>query len=121
MPFDRTSNIEIINYLKKVLGKYEKVEGIKVFPTFTDHVFKPEVDVSNTDITEIPVGAFIVKLTAKNADIKINLDRPISPDEYVIIPQDTGKTIMRLTSKIYAQSLAPGGKLIIEGLKLAEV
>ena len=118
MAYEGVNLIEVINYLKKIAGKYERVEGIKVFPTFSDHVFRPSVDVPNDSPTEIDVEALVSKITAKYADIKINLDRPITDDEYIIIHQDTYKIISRRISKIYAQSLAPGGKLIVEGLKL---
>jgi len=120
MPLPSPGNVEALVTLKEILNKLSAIRLIS--PTiFDDHVFKPEVNVSNTEQTEIPVGAFVIKLTAKNADIKINLDRPITPEEYIIIPQNTGKTVARLTSKIYAQSLASGGKLVIEGLKIIEV
>lgn len=99
---------EITILLKKILEKLDTI-GTE---SFTDHRFFPEVDVGTT-MTEIPVDGLVVSLVAKNSDIKVNFDRPITADEYLIIPQDTYITIRRKVQKIYAQSLYPGGKLRI--------
>jgi len=109
---------EVVVLLQKILDKLGTTGGSQAIAT--DHEFIPEVDVSDTSQTEISLkeNTFVVKLTAKYSDIKVNLDRPITLDEYIIIPMDTSKVIRRRVSKIYAQSLNPGGKLLVEALVL---
>ena len=112
-------NQEVVITLQKILDRLNNMLSMG-FPVPNDHLFKPEVEVSSTDQSEIPLASntFVSKLTAKYSDVMVNFDRPITDEEYTIISQDTSKVIMRYVSKIYAKSLSPGGKLTIEALIL---
>jgi len=110
------SDPEIVIILKNISDKLASLPTI-----YHDHVFMPDINIPSTTVKQIDVNAYLIKLTAKYADIKVNFNRNITPTEYIIIYQDTSRIITLPTTKIYAQSLAPGGKLTIEGLKLQEV
>jgi len=95
------------------------IEG-EISPTrATDHVFIPEVTVTDSAVEEVTVDSFLVSIRPQDGDIKANFDRPITSSEYTIIPKDTVKIIGRYTSKIYLQAL-PGqtAKVRVEGLKV---
>ena len=111
---------ELITYLKKLVGKYEKVEGIRAFPVFDDHIFKPSIEVDdNVSIITFSNSVYILKLSAEGCDIYVNFDRNITNDEYTIIWNGTTKVIGRKTKTIYCK--APSGLsgiLRLEGLML---
>ena len=111
---------ELVVYIKKLVGKFEKAEGIRVFPTFDDHVFRPSIDVTDVEqeITfDKPV--YLAKLSAEGCDIYVNFDRPITNDEYTIVFNGTTKVVGRKTSKIYVKApTGLTGTLRFEGLVL---
>jgi len=111
---------EIAVYLKKLVGKFERAEGIRVFPVFDDHVFRPSIAVDQNE-QEIAFAkpVYIAKLTAEGCDIYINFDRKITTDDYTIVWNGTTKIVGRKTSKIYAKAPAGlSGTLRFEGLVL---
>ncbi|RLC80661.1 MAG: hypothetical protein DRJ03_21255 [Chloroflexi bacterium] len=102
--------------LQQILDRLNQM-STSGYPVANDHTFK-EIDVPTTPtVIQLDSNTFLIKITAKNSDIKINIDREITPTEYVVIPQDSCKVIMRYASKIYAQSLNTGGKIILEALR----
>jgi len=115
------SSVEILNYIRKILGKYEKVMGIRVYPSFSDHLVKRvTVDENGTKIDV--VDAMILRIINDGgAPVMFNLDRPVTMDEYFYLPPYGVKLIGRFTSSIYAK--VPQGygstKLVVEGLKNA--
>lgn len=102
---------EITVLLQKILDQLQDNQQVA-----TNHVLIPSISVPTTQIM-ISVNTFILLLTAKNSDIKVNFNRQITEDEYVIIPQDTYLEVNENISTIYAQSLNTGGELTIIGLK----
>jgi len=114
------ASAELSTYIKKISGKFERAEGIRVFPTFDDHIFRPVITVTDTE-QEISFSGwvYLAKLTAQGCDIYVNFDRPIATDEYAIIFKDTTKLIGRKTSKIYVRApVGLSGTLRFEGLVL---
>ena len=110
----------MIQQLKKVAGKFERVEGIKTFITARDHEFRPDVEVTDAG-TEIPVEGFIYSLKAKDSDIKYNIDREVTATDYDVVWRDTIVIISRFGSKIYAKApLGQTGKLWIKTLKIGD-
>jgi len=109
---------ELTTYVKKIAGKFEKKVGIIVYPVFSDHTFRPHVEVTDTqECLEFPVPVSIVKLTARDCDVYINFNRPITANEYTVIFSDTTKLINLKTQKIYYKAPAGlSGYLNIEGL-----
>lgn len=114
------SSSEIVHQLKKLVGKFERIEGIKVYNTAMDHQFVPSIEVYDKQI-EIPIQGFLysIKVDHESAPCKFNLDRPITNREYSVVFPGTIKTISRFASKLYLQ--APSNqvsKVTIEALKL---
>jgi len=111
---------EVAVYIKKLVGKFEKAEGIRVFPTFDDHVFRPAINVTDSEqeITfDKPV--YLAKLSAEGCDIYVNFDRPITNDEYTVIFNGTTKIVGRKTTKLYVKApTGLSGTLRFEGLVL---
>lgn len=67
----------------------------------------------------IPVEGFVVALKAKDTDIKYNLDRPVTENEYDVVFRDTIHIINRYVTKIYAKApLGQQGRLWIKTLRL---
>ena len=111
---------EVAVYIRKLVGKFERAEGIRVFPVFDDHVFRPSISVDETE-QEISFSntIYIAKLAAEGCDIYINFDRNIGSDDYTIVWAGTSKIVGRKTSKIYAKApTGLTGTLRVEGLVL---
>lgn len=113
---------ELVHWIKKIQGKYERQKGIQTFPTANDHSFTGgtlDFDDSGGTVT---VDSFInsIKVPSdSDAEAKVNLDRPVTDDEYTPIFPGTIKEISRNTSTIYVK--APAGrtcKVRIETLEL---
>jgi len=95
-------------------------EGEILPPRAGDHIFKPEIPVTDVKITEVEVNAFLVSVRPKDGDIKANFGRTITVDEYSIIPKDTVKIVCRYTDKVYLQALAGQSAVVrVEGLKVS--
>lgn len=87
---------------------------------YFDHIFTT-IEVDDT-IREYSFSKpmYLLKLVAEGCDIYINLDRPISDNEYTIVWNNTSKVINRYTNKIYVKApTGLKGKLTIEGLTSA--
>jgi len=132
------SSVEEVQVLKKILGRLPKTEfssydrpldqiitllaqiaesGIATSPSFGDHVAM-EVDLTDvqTAIT-LPKRVLVLKLTAIDAPVYVNLDREVTDSEYIPIPPYSYIVISRATSTIYAKTLTGYvGKLQILGL-----
>ena len=114
------SQVEILNELRKIRGKFEKIEGIKVYPAFTDHTsrrFTVGEEEKSFDIGTM----YVLNVKAKETPIIFNLDRPITSEEYFIVEPYCCKVIHRITSTIYARTPQGSGEgvLIVEGLTIA--
>jgi hypothetical protein len=114
------SSVELFNYLKKSLGiviKRLEESGVLTLPTFLDHKFMPELEVSDTQI-ELPVSGLLYKVkVVDGAPVYLNIDRPIT-DEYTVVFPGTYVLIPRSAHKIYIK--APEGfksKVRIEVLR----
>lgn len=124
------SAVERLHYLKKILGKLPKTEfseydypldRIMDLMAAPDHVFKPEITVTDSEPVEVEVNSFVVSIRPKEGDVKVNFDRPITTDEYTVIPKDVIKVVGRRTGKLYLQALAgQTSKVRIEGLRLVD-
>lgn len=113
------NSVELVTYIKKLVDKFEKAGGIRVYPSFDDHIFK-KVEINDTGkVISFDKQVYILKLSAKGCDIIVNLDRPIKDNEYTVVWADTSKIIQRKTKLIYAKT-PPNlkGVLYIEGLTL---
>ena len=112
---------EVLREVRRIRGKFEKVEGIKVYPAFTDHVVKRFTVTESEDEYDLGVQAYVLKLRARDTPVYFNLDRNITPEEYFELVPYQEKLIARLTRKIDAR-VPQGygqGTLIVEVLTLA--
>jgi len=132
------SSVEEVQVLKKILGRLPKTEfssydrpldriiallaqiaesGITSSPSFGDHVAL-EVDLDwNQKAIALPRRALVLKLTAIDAPVYVNLDREVTDTEYIPIPPYSYIVIPRATSVVYAKTLIGyTGKLQILGL-----
>ena len=137
---------DIIYWLKKLVGKYEQAMGIRIYGLdssqqpvpvrvddvgrlivvvqqsapdyFKDHLFNPEVEVTDT-MKAIDVNAHVISVASKEGDIKVNFGRPVTATEYYLLSKGLGLLVARYTDKIYAQARAgQTGKLRITALKI---
>jgi len=113
--------VDLLHYLKRNLGiiiKRLEESGVIATPTARDHTFKPDVEVTDAGV-EIPVEGFIYSIKAKDADIKYNIDRPVTDTDYDVAWRDTIVIISRMGSKIYAKAPAgQTGRLWVKSLKM---
>jgi hypothetical protein len=115
--------VEILNYLKRNLGiiiKRLEESGVLSIVTARDHVFMPEVVVSDEGL-ELPIEGFLysIKVDPSHAPVKLNIDRPITSTEYSVVYPGVIKVISRFASKIYLQ--APMGQIsrvTVEALRM---
>lgn len=117
------SGVEILNYLKKNLGiiiKRLEDSGVIAIPTAKDHLFVPEIEV--TDIgASIDVNGFLhyIKVHPESSPVKFNLDRPVTNTEYSVVHPGVVKVVSRISNKVYLK--APAGqksKVTLEVLRL---
>lgn len=112
---------ELVHFVKKVNGKFERRSGIQAFPSGKDHVFVPEQTFTDSG-GSIAVNSFVNKVKVPDdspAEAKINFDRPVASDEYAVVFPGTGKTFGRIATAVYVE--APSGqttKVRIEALKM---
>ncbi|RLG77352.1 MAG: hypothetical protein DRO12_02430 [Thermoprotei archaeon] len=116
------SMTEVLAELRKIRFKLDTISCTGGYaPFFSDHVVK-RFSVDET-MKELDLGGtvHVVKVTAIDSPVMINLDREISGDEYFNLIPHQQKLIARATSKIYAKVLEGygSGTLIVEGLKIA--
>jgi hypothetical protein len=107
------SEVEILNFLKKSLGiiiKRLEEEGVVITANVLslsapEHMFLPEVIVDENG-TYIDVnGAMAVKLkNLSNYPCFLNIDRPVSDEEYAVIPPQSMFLIGRKSSRIYLRA-----------------
>ncbi|RLC33644.1 MAG: hypothetical protein DRZ76_04075 [Candidatus Nealsonbacteria bacterium] len=114
-------DVELLTYIKKILGKFERVEGIKTYPTYADHFFRSYTVTENVKPIALPSRAYLVRVEAQNAPIMINFDREVTEEEHIVIYPDTFKYVPRVTSVIYARVLQGYGSgiLNVEGYTVA--
>ena len=115
------NDVEIVQLLRKILNKYEKDIGIRVFLSFSDHLVK-RVTVDEGGTTIDVANAMVLRIVNDGgAPVMFNLDRPISTNEYFYLPPYGVKLILRYTNSIYAK--VPQGygstRVVVEGLKNA--
>jgi hypothetical protein len=90
---------EVLRILNKLLGKYEREMGIRVYPTARDHAFVPELEVSDAGV-ELPTSGFLYKVAVVgDYPVYVNIDRPVGgeykvvwPGSYALIPR-TGRRL----------------------------
>jgi len=117
------SSTEVFSSLRKQLGiitKRLEETGVLSIATAKDHVFQPEVEVSDKGL-ELPIEGFVygIKVDPNYAPVKLNLDRPITPTEYSVVYPGVIKVISRSASTIYLQ--APMGqvsRVTVEALRM---
>ena len=114
-------DVELLTYIKKILGKFERVEGIKTYPTFTEHFFRSYTVTEEAKEIRLPRKSYVVRVEALNAPIKINFDREVTEDEYIVIYPDTFRYIPRVATAIYAKTMQGYGSgiLSVEGYTVA--
>jgi len=116
-------SVEILHYLKKNLGiiiKRLEETGVLSIVTARDHVFRPEVEVTDEGV-ELPIEGFVysIKVNPNYAPVKLNLDRPVTSTEYSVVYPGVIKVISRFASTIYLQ--APMGqvsRVTVEALRM---
>ncbi len=114
------SGVEILNFLKKSLGviiKRLEEEGVLSEPTFMDHNFIPEVDVTDAGVSlQIPGLLYKVKVVG-DYPVYLNIDRPVG-SEYKVVYPGSYYVIPRTGTTLYLK--APSGfstKVAIEVLR----
>lgn len=116
------SSVEILNFLKKNIGiiiKRLEETGVLTVPTALDHVFYPEVEVSDIGVT-LPVNGFLVSIGVypNYAPVKVNFDRPVTDFEYTVIFPGIVKVVGRLTGNLYLKApLGHISKVRVEALR----
>lgn len=122
------SVVELLSAAKKILGKLPRTEfsehdypldRLMDLLSAPEHLFKPEMTVDEAG-TSLAIDGFLISLKAEDAPCKINLDRPVTDEEYSVVFPNTIKKVARLTERIYLK--APAGqtsKVTLEVLKLA--
>jgi hypothetical protein len=115
------SGAEVLNFLKRSLGiiiKRLEEEGILSSPSFKDHSFIPELEVTDAGVDlAIPGLVYKVKVVG-DYPVYLNIDRPISREEYKIVYPGSYYVIPRIGAKVYLK--APSGfktKVAIETLR----
>jgi hypothetical protein len=97
---------EVLRVLNKILGKYEKDMGIKVYPAFRDHVFVPELEVTDEGVA-LPVPGLVYKVKViGDYPVYINIDRP-ADEEYAVVFPGTYYIMPRVGRTLYLR--APSG------------
>jgi hypothetical protein len=108
---------EVLRVLNKILGKYEKEMGIRVYPTARDHSFVPELEVTDAGV-ELPVSGLIYKFkVVGDYPVYLNIDRPVG-EEYTVVYPGSYYVVPRAGAKVYLK--APSGfktKVAIEALR----
>jgi len=106
------SSIEIYNYLKKSLGiiiKKIEEDGVLSTLSFSEHRFIPNINVDDRGVV-LDVGGLLYKVgvppDAPSA-VYLNIDRPVTNDEYKVIFPGISYVVLRRASKIYLK--APTG------------
>jgi hypothetical protein len=114
------SGVELLNFLKKSLGiiiKRLEEEGVLANPSFKDHSFIPELEVTDAGIDlAIPGLVYKIKVVG-DYPVYINIDRPIS-GEYKVVYPGSYYVIPRTGVKVYLK--APSGfktRVAIEALR----
>lgn len=108
------SAVEILNYLKRVLGIIEKrleEAGILSSSSYTEHLFVPRLVVTDEGIA-IPLAFTGLRVKVRvppdaPAPVYINIDRPVTSAEHRVVFPGTGFDIPRRASVIYLR--APQG------------
>jgi len=115
------SGVEILNYLKKSLGiitKRLEESGVVSLPSFLDHSFVPELTVDDAGV-KLNLSGMVYKVKVMgDYPVYLNIDRPITSNEYTVIFPGSYKIIHRSASSIYLK--APSGfttKVSIEVLR----
>jgi hypothetical protein len=108
------SVVELLNYLKRVLGIIDKrleEAGTLSSTSYTEHLFIPGVVVPDTVISiPIPFTGLRVRVLVppdSPAPVYVNVDRPVTDAEYKVVFPGTGFDIPRRASTIYLR--APTG------------
>jgi len=111
---------EIVHYLRRILGKFSRVEGIRAYPTFDDHLLLTVNLTESEKQVSLPRAAAVLRLKALDAPVAVNFDRGTS-SEYMVIEPATWRLVPRATEVIYARVLQGygSGRLVIEGLSVA--
>jgi hypothetical protein len=115
------SGVEILNFLKWSLGiiiKRLEEEGVLASPSFKDHSFVPELEVTDTGVDiAIPGLMYKVKVVG-DYPVYINIDRPVDSGEYKVVYPSSYYIIPRAGVKVYLK--APSGfktRVAIEALR----
>jgi hypothetical protein len=112
------SQNELLRILNKLIGKYEKEMGIRVFPTARDHSFIPDLEVDDTG-TSVQISGFMYKVKVTgDYPVYINIDRPVN-GEYTVVFPGSYYIIPRVGKVLYLK--APQGfktRVRIESLSL---
>jgi hypothetical protein len=116
------SSVEVLNFLKKQLGiitKRLEETGVVATVTAKDHVFIPDIEVSDEGVG-LPIEGFLYSIKAHPdyAPVKFNIDRPVTSTEYSVVYPGVIKVISRLAGEVYLK--APIGQVshvTIEALK----
>ena len=116
------SGVEVLSFLKKALGiviKDLEEKGVLAAPSFSDHEFRPEVEVTDAGL-ELPVEGFVYSIKAHEgyAPVKFNLDRPVTPTEYSVVHPGVIKLIQRRASKVHLRApMGQVGRVTVEALR----
>jgi hypothetical protein len=91
------SEVEVLSFLRKSLGiiiKRLEETGVLSAPSYTDHAFVPELEVSDAGV-ELPVSGTLYKVAVVgDYPVYVNVDRPVGgeykvvwPGSYALIPR----------------------------------
>lgn len=108
------STVELLSFLKKILGIIDKrIEeaGILSSSSYTEHLFIPRLVVTDEGIS-IPLSFTGLRVKVRvppdaPAPVYINIDRPVTDEEYRVLFPGMGYDIPRRASTIYLK--APQG------------
>lgn len=123
------TDVEILNTLKKILGKlprsefssYDKpLDRMMDMMSAREHEFLPEISVDDTG-TSVDIEGYLYSIGVSSDStgaVKVNLDREIGTEYSVVFP-GTVKTFSRISSRLYLKAL-PGqtATVTIEAMKL---
>jgi hypothetical protein len=114
------SGVELLNFLKKSLGiiiKRLEEEGVLAEPSFRDHSFMPELEVTDAGVDlAVPGLIYKVKVTG-DYPVYLNIDRSVD-EEYKVVWPGSYYVVPRTGTKLYLK--APAGyktKVAIEVLR----
>lgn len=113
------SGVEILNFMKKSLGiiiKRLEEEGVLATPSYRDHTFIPEVEVSDEGVDLLISGLVYKVKVVGDYPVYLNIDRPVGR-EYTVVYPGSYYVVPRVGSKLYLK--APSGfrtKVRIEAL-----